>query len=83
METAFIIGIIGVWAIILIAKGLDWLNNSMPSSEKESTYDFLMRVACENYEREIANNLKKSRRLRINKLARVRTSVRMIINYMY
>lgn len=52
METAFIIGIIGVWAIILIAKGLDWLNNSMPSSEKESTYDFLMRVACENYERD-------------------------------
>ena len=49
MEFAFIIGILGVWVIIALAKGGDWFCSG--NSWKESDKDFQNRVARENSER--------------------------------
>jgi hypothetical protein len=50
MEFAFIIGVIGTWLIIALAKGADWLGDSGRDC-RESDRDFLNRVARENSER--------------------------------
>jgi hypothetical protein len=50
MEFAFIIGVFGVWLIIVLAKGADWFGGS-GKDYKESDRDFLNRVARENSER--------------------------------
>lgn len=50
MEFSFIIGVIGAWLIIALAKGTDWLGGS-GKGYKESDRDFLNRVARENSER--------------------------------
>lgn len=50
MEFAFIIGVIGAWLIIALAKGADCLGGS-GKDNKESDRDFLNRVARENSER--------------------------------
>lgn len=50
MEFAFIIGVIGAWAVIALLKGADWLGGS-DKGYKESDRDFLNRVARENSER--------------------------------
>ena len=50
MELAFIIGVIGTWLIIALAKGADWLGGS-GGHQEESDKEFLDRVARENRER--------------------------------
>lgn len=50
MELAFIIGVIGVWAVIALAKGADWIGGNGWDCH-ESDRDFLNRVARENSER--------------------------------
>jgi len=50
MEFAFIIGIIGVWAIIALSNGIDGMFNTNKEYD-ESDRDFLNRVARENSER--------------------------------
>jgi hypothetical protein len=63
MESAFIIGVFGTWAIIALIKGIDWLSDGS-SGSKESDYDFFMRVAKENRERDrkLLEEIKKSKR---------------------
>lgn len=63
MESAFIIGLFGTWAVIALVKFVDWLKDGS-SVSKESDYDFFMRVAKENRERDrkLLEEIEKSKR---------------------